>query len=194
MEKIPYDGNLTNDIKRTQEKFNIITYLKENKSEILLMLIMFALMAFTKAVTSLSLPSVIACYSYNFYLAYKRYIDAKEKFSEKKRDAKMRIKDLGITLNERKKMRKVLKRAKVFETKNIQDEMNQYIEHITSDIYYINSEDKINVLREIKSRFKYADGDLSVYSSALYKLLDEEMPSKQDMPVRQVLKLRNGTK
>ncbi len=192
MKNIQYDGSLTDDLKSLNDKFNVLTYFKDNKSELYLILLLVVMIIITNAISSLPLGSVIACYSWSFIQAHKRYTKARDKFYENKKEIKNNINNLGIELSERKKMHKVLKHSKVFENINIQEEMDRYIENITSDIYYINGEDKIAVLREVKSKLKYNDGDLSVKSTDLYKLDESDLPSKNKMPVKQVLKLRKG--
>lgn len=192
MKNIQYDGSLTDDLKSLNDKFNVLTYFKDNKSELYLILLLVVMIIITNAISSLPLGSVIACYSWSFIQAHKRYTKARDKFYENKKEIKNKINNLGIELSERKKMHKVLKHSKVFENINIQEEMDRYIENITSDIYYINGEDKIAVLREVKSKLKYNDGDLSVKSTDLYKLDESDLPSKNKMPVKQVLKLRKG--
>lgn len=192
MKNIQYDGSLTDDLKSLNDKFNVLAYFKDNKSELCLILLLVVMIIITNAISSLSLGSVIACYSWSFIQAHKRYTKARDKFYENKKEIKNKINNLGIELSERKKMHKVLKHSKVFENINIQEEMDRYIENITSDIYYINSEDKIAALREVKSKLKYNDGDLTVKSTDLYKLDESDLPSKNKMPVKQVLKLRKG--
>lgn len=194
MKNIQYDGSLTDDLKTLGKNFNPISYFKDNINDFFLILLLIGMIILTNAISSLPLGSVVACYTYSFLQIHKRYCKARDKFYESKKDIKEKIDNLGIDLSERKKMHKVLKRSKVFEHVNIQEEMDRYIENISSDIYYINSEDKIAALREIKSCFKYNDGNLSVKSTELYKLDDNELPRKNEMPVRQVLKLRNGAK
>lgn len=194
MKNIQYDGSLTDDLKTLDKNFNPITYFKENINDFFLILLLIGMIILTNAISSLPLGSVVACYTYSFLQIHKRYCKARDKFYESKKDIKEKIDNLGIDLSERKKMHKVLKRSKVFEHVNIQEEMDRYIEDISSDIYYINSEDKIAALREVKSKLKYNDGNLSVTSTKLYKIEDNDLPRKNEMPVRQVLRLRNGAK
>lgn len=71
-------------------------------------------------------------------------------------------------------------------------DFSDYVEEITSDIYIVNKSAKIKVLREIKNILTYGDDKKHITgSSTLYELEDEEMPKKSELPVKQVLRLRN---
>lgn len=71
-------------------------------------------------------------------------------------------------------------------------DFSDYVEEITSDIYIVNKSAKIKVLREIKNILTYGDDKKHITgSSTLYELEDEEIPKKSELPVKQVLRLRN---
>lgn len=71
-------------------------------------------------------------------------------------------------------------------------DISDFVEEITSDIYIVNKEAKIKVLREIKETITYGEDKKHITGTAtLYELEDEEMPKKSELPVKQVLRLRN---
>lgn len=71
-------------------------------------------------------------------------------------------------------------------------DISDFVEEITSDIYIVNKEAKIKVLREIKEMITYGEDKKHITGTAtLYELEDEEMPKKSELPVKQVLRLRN---
>lgn len=71
-------------------------------------------------------------------------------------------------------------------------DFSDYVDEITSDIYIVNKSAKIKVLREIKNILTFGDDKKHITgSSTLYELEDEEIPKKSELPVKQVLKLRN---
>lgn len=192
MKNIHYKGSLSSDLKDVNKKFNISIYFSRNSQDFWLIPLLIVLMIITKAISNLNVSTIIACYSYSFLQIIKRYKKAKEEFNNEKKEIKEKFDKLGESLSERKKMRKMLKRAKVFESIDLQEEMDRYIEHITSDIYYINSEDKIALLREVKLIYSYKEQDMVVSSTDLYRVDDNELPPKPELPVKQVLKLKKG--
>ncbi len=71
-------------------------------------------------------------------------------------------------------------------------DISDFVEEITSNIYIVNKEAKIKALREIKEMITYGEDKKHITGTAtLYELEDEEMPKKSELPVKQVLRLRN---
>lgn len=194
MKKINYKGSLLKNFKKTEGNYNFITFLKKNKAEFWLLVLIIIMIIVTNLFSSLPLASIIACYAYSFMQLHKRYNEAKKDFYKEQDKIKDEINVLGEESLNEKKLYKALKRAKVFEHTNIKEEMDLYLEYITSDIYYINNEDKIAVLREVKSYTKYKGGCLAAKDISLYKLEGDEITNKKELPVRQVLKLRKDFK
>ncbi len=57
-------------------------------------------------------------------------------------------------------------------------------------MFYIDENDKIAILREVKSLYDYKDSDVKVTSTELFELETSEIPTKDKLPVKQVLRLK----
>lgn len=189
MKEVEYDGSLVSDIKGINRGYSFFDYLKENKAEKWLIVLLIVMICVTGLITHLNLPTLLACYTGSYINLYVRYKECKSEFNKKKKEKKKRIKNLSKVLSARKYIYPELKRAKIFEMKEVHDEMDNYIEIITSDVYYINDEDKIAVLREVKNSCLSKGLNMSVKKTKLYELEEDDLPRVENMPVRQVLRL-----
>lgn len=195
MKELEYNGSITDDFNSAQErKYNIFTHLKKEPSAGLEFLLIIKQIFISKAISKLNLGAITACYITTFIHMFKRFKKSKNDFLQRRMDIEDNINELGeISLNE-KRMYKVLSQSKTFEKKVTEELVNKYIDHISSDIYYIDNEDKIAVLRELKTFYRYKKSKTTATHTKLFKLDDDELPPRNQMPVRQVLKLKNETK
>lgn len=116
--------------------------------------------------------------------------DLKE-LKKKRKEVKQKVKEFAKTIqDDDENLYKAISHSVVLENIDKKEEIDRYIEYITSDIFYIDGEDKIAVLREVKAKYNYKDSDVTVSSTDLYQLEEEDIPPKDKLPVKQVLRLR----
>lgn len=118
--------------------------------------------------------------------------DLKE-LKKKRKEVKQKVKEFAKTIqDDDENLYKAISHSVVLENIDKKEEIDRYIEYITSDIFYIDGEDKIAVLREVKAKYNYKDSDVLMTSTDLYQLDDEDIPPKDKLPVKQVLKLKKN--
>lgn len=118
--------------------------------------------------------------------------DLKE-LKKKRKEVKQKVKEFAKTIqDDDENLYKAISHSVVLENIDKKEEIDRYVEYITSDIFYIDGEDKIAVLREVKAKYNYKDSDVLMTSTDLYQLDDEDIPPKDKLPVKQVLKLKEN--
>lgn len=118
--------------------------------------------------------------------------DLKE-LKKKRKEVKQKVKEFAKTIqDDDENLYKAISHSVVLENIDKKEEIDRYVEYITSDIFYIDGEDKIAVLREVKAKYNYKASDVLMTSTDLYQLDDEDIPPKDKLPVKQVLKLKEN--
>lgn len=112
---------------------------------------------------------------------------------KRRKEVKQKVSEFAKTIqDDDENLYKAISHSVVLENIDKKEEIDRYIEYITSDIFYIDGEDKIAVLREVKAKYNYKDSDVLMTSTDLYQLDDEDIPPKDKLPVKQVLKLKEN--
>ncbi len=180
MKKISYKGSLTDDLKI--RKYRNQNSIKEYIITLALVMLSFIILKcfLGYGSTSFLIPMFVAKYCL-------KVIDDHEKKQTDAVFAHDRITFLAHTL---KSASETLEDTVVISSSEIEEGIDEYIELITSEIYYLDLEDKIQVLKEIKKIIKKKDGDATHKETELLKLEETDLESIPSIPVKQVLKLR----
>lgn len=110
---------------------------------------------------------------------------------KRRKEVKQKVSEFAKTIqDDDENLYKAIRHSVILENIDKKEEIDSYIEYITSDIFYIDGDDKIAVLREVKAKYNYKDSDVAVSSTDLYQLDEEDIPPKDKLPVKQVLRLR----
>lgn len=214
MKKIKYNGSLTNDLDlindRNQEPDNIGNFnLFIRTTWIILLAIIFLLALSGKLNPALISSLVSSITAITLTSSTNRHLRNSKRF--KKMNAKTQLHSLLYELAKKQKdldMEKhldniyriddiieavVVEHSPENTTESITTEdIEDYIREVTSDIYIINNAAKLKVLREIKNVMTITGSKRAVTGSAtLYELEEDEIPRKEELPVKQVLRLRN---
>ncbi len=211
MKEIKYVGSLTDDLDeingRNKDNEITSTLFKVFKSISLIVVILFIISVITGGLNPVILSSLTSSLTaITITRAARTNIFAARNL--KKMQLKTQISSLAFELSKRADFKEE------YYTENIEDaviikndersndeseihesDIDDYIKEITSDIYFLNKQDKIKVLREIKSVFYSKDYERTISAATkLYELEENELPKQNKLPVKQVLKLRNDKK
>lgn len=212
MKKINYKGSLTDDLdtlnNRNDEKDDsletLFLIIKRLSIVVLVLLFLSALFGQVSPVVISSLCSSITAITLSSSVRNSR----KSITRYNKLHAESQIHSLLYELSKNKdylssdfyKLEDIINAAVIEQETNNDDkdknaslvDIEDYLDEITSDIYIVNKDAKIMVLREIKNIMTYGDNKRHVTgSSTLYELEGEEIPKREEMPVKHVLKLRD---
>ncbi|MCH5167634.1 MAG: hypothetical protein J1F35_07090 [Erysipelotrichales bacterium] len=216
MKNVDYDGSLKDDLELINNEDE--EYSKLHKKHIFniavtfIPLFLITVLSFVvkKAwIIAVSMPSIN-----NSYISRDEEIKkAKKERKERRKKAKKRVKEfipeLIETLEDNKKSSfsktydnikdaviiestEVKERQIEFATYNFSDEdIDNYIKYIISDIYFLDAQDKIQVLRETKKVVKFtAYNDAYIKETKLDLFEDDDFPPQ--LPVEKMLVLREN--
>lgn len=221
MAKIPYDGSLVDDINlvNQSEKKSITD---GGKTFIFILLCDIFLSALGTTIgLSIPISAGILAFCNSWLLTAARNWEKKiTKFNESRREATNHIRDLIKTLSktDEESINLVatvdyedIKDAVVISDvtqEEIDDDMkifvkeelkSDFVDVVTSKIYYLNSENKINVLKEVKKTFENYDHNALIKVIGTRKPihvkittleLEEVKEEERNLPVKVVLKLK----
>lgn len=220
MKKVKYEGSLTDDLRFLRNNKTLKLPISKNFFKILC--IVFSVLTVTSVcgmllglVESTLLISLLPSIS---LLLITRSSTSKFGISTKSLRIKtgFKIEDLSQELISFKQVKKKLSLDNIYTPEEIRDavvierdkfdpiykeytsytkaDLDAYLDTIISDIYFVNDQNKIAVLREIKEVFLINKKRKMTKCSTLYQLEAKEMPKENEMPVKQTLELRDNRK
>ncbi len=193
LKNINYLGSLVEDLNTLQNK-NDISYfdiILLKPSYILQFLLYLLTVVFIKTVFKrFSFGTVLCLTSAQLMNIVTSLKEEKRGLKKRHKEVKQKVKEFARNISDDENIYKSIKHSVVFENIDKKEEMDRYIEFIISDVFYIDENDKIAILREVKSLYDYKDSDVKVTSTELFELETSEIPTKDKLPVKQVLRLK----
>lgn len=210
MKKIKYKGSLTEDLKLINSNYeddeSLNGFLIFSRALAAIMFILFMLMVALRTINISLIASLITTITSMTIISSTRKMNMSN-HEFKKMNAKQNISSLIFELLKLKKDEEI-KKDSVYEIDDIvsavvipmedkkeditTDDVADYLDEITNDIYVVNKEAKIMVLREVKSVIKSEEKDKYVSGTAtLYELDEDDILKQGSLPVKHVLRLRD---